>query len=181
MVEENAVCDAISMACAALLKDLGVDCYVLGGDAHAWNMVSLDDELYELDCTWDMAKLSDDGTTDHQYFNKTTEYMASTEHNRDLLSLLLPEAKGDVYTYEKVTIPESVALIGKEAFAGCKKLKTVIIKDASYLQYIEEGAFQNTPKNIVFKISGSKEDFENVKAALKEAGVRKGVFKHVKA
>jgi hypothetical protein len=46
-----------------------------------------------------------------------------------------PEAKGDVYTYEKVTIPESVALIGKEAFAGCKKLKTVIIKDASYLQY----------------------------------------------
>jgi hypothetical protein len=249
MVEKNAVCDAISMACSAILKDLGVDCYVVGGDAHAWNIVALDDGLYEMACTWDMAPLSDNGRTEHKYFNKTTGFMTETEHYRDLFSSNLPTAEGGIYTYEKVmsdlgvilgeytadgikyfledtmtaivkgletpvkkivipstlkvndseyavsyierqafmdtglktvTIPESVAMIGQEAFKGCKKLKTVIIKDASYLQYVEAEAFQNTPKKIVFKIYGDRESFKKLKDALKDSGVKKGVYRNVK-
>ena len=249
LVENNAVCDAISMSCAAILKDLGVDCYVIGGESHAWNMVVLDGELYELDCTWDMKQFSDYGRTEHTYFNVTTDYMTKTEHNRESLSQLMPEATGSIYTYEKVisdigmiigdhtadgiiynldgemmatvkgmetatnilvipsvvkvngldytvmfiddeafkdstlkkvTFPETLLLIGKEAFAGCKKLKNVIIKDAAALQIIDENAFNNSRKKIIFKISGDKESFKKVKEALQNSGVRKGVYKRQK-
>lgn len=245
LVEHHAVCDAISMSCAAILQDLGVDCYVLGGDAHAWNMVSLGGEFYELDCTWDMASLSDTGQTSHQYFNRTTDYMTGTEHTRDGLALRLPQATGTRCTYEqimtdmgtplgeytlngiryvlddngmasvvgledsvkkiqipayitvndheysvsfieeqafqnsslkKVVIPETVALIGPEAFAGCKKLKTVVIKDAAYLQYVEQNAFRKSAKKITFKLHGSRAACENLQQLLQNAGVRKGIF-----
>ena len=250
LVENNAVCDAISMSCASILKDMGVDCYVIGGDSHAWNMVELDGELYELDCTWDMKQFSDYGRTEHKYFNVTTDYMTKTDHKRETLSQRMPQAIGSVYTYEKVisdigmiigdytaddgiiynldgemmaavkgmdaaantlvipsvikvngldytvvfindeafknsnlkkvTFPETLLFIGKEAFSGCKKLKNVTIKNAAALQIIDENAFNNSRKKIIFKISGDKESFKKLKEELQKAGVRKGVYKRQK-
>ena len=248
MVEGNAVCDAISMSCAAILRDLGVDCYIVDGDSHAWNMVNIDGELYELDCTWDMAQFSDDGKTDHEYFNRTTDYMTSTEHTREGLSLQLPQAEGKTYTYEKameamgiavgnrtidginynlngdmtatvkgmtgsrksvvipstvsvnshvysvimieeeafknsavqnVTIGDNVGMIGERAFAGCKNLKSVTIKNAEMLQYTLDDAFKGAAKKITFKIYGSKKEFKLTKRGLIGCGVRKGIFKRI--
>ena len=249
MVEGNAVCDAISMSCAAILRDFGIDCYIVSGGSHAWNMVYMDGEYYDLDCTWDMAQFGDEGKTTHEYFNKKTDYMTSTEHTRELLSLKLPVAEGETLTFEKaleragiafgeriingikyninesmeahitglvgsktkvtlppqltidsldypvvmiddeafkdsklqkVTIGDGINMIGDRAFAGCKKLKTVIIKNAEALQYILEDAFKGTAKKITFKISGSKKEFNNTKSALIACGVKKGIFKRVK-
>ena len=196
-----------------------------------------------------MKQFSDYGRTEHTYFNVTTDYMTKTEHTKESLSQLMPEATGSIYTYEKVisdigmiigdhtadgiiynldgemmatvkgmetatnilvipsvvkvngldytvmfiddeafkdstlknvTFPETLLLIGKEAFAGCKKLKNVIIKDAAALQIIDENAFNNSRKKIIFKISGDKESFKKVKEALQNSGVRKGVYKRQK-
>ena len=232
----------------AILSDFGIDCYVVDGDSHAWNMVCMDCEYYELDCTWDMATMAEDNKTSHKYFNKTTSYMTSTDHTREALSLKLPQAEGTLYTYEKVlddmgilignhtingikykildgmeatvlgmanskkaltlkpsvtygaysykilyieddafknskitkiTLPESLELIGERAFKGCKNLKTVIIKNASKLDFILADAFKGAAKKITFKIHGSKKDFNAIKNSLQMAGVKKGIYVRV--
>ena len=81
---------------------------------------------------------------------------------------------------KKVTFPETLLFIGKEAFSGCKKLKNVTIKNAAALQIIDENAFNNSRKKIIFKISGDKESFKKLKEELQKAGVRKGVYKRQK-
>lgn len=166
MVEGNAVCDAISMSCAAILKDLGVETYVVDGDSHAWNLIKLDDKYYELDCTWDMAQFDDDNKTSHKYFNRKTEYMTETDHTRELLSLKLPQADGDVYTFEKVMsdmgyvigeystgnlnyeLSERMEAVLKGASGSVKKLNIPDVLKVNGHDYkviiIEDDAFKNS-------------------------------------
>lgn len=59
-----AVCDGYSLAFEYLLQQCGIECVVVAGNAgsteadaagHAWNLVRLDGEWYEVDATWDDA------------------------------------------------------------------------------------------------------------------------------
>ena len=60
--KNTAVCDGYSQAYVYLLQQCGVDAAVILGEAgstkadaggHAWSVVSLDDQWYEVDSTWD--------------------------------------------------------------------------------------------------------------------------------
>ncbi|MBO4394816.1 MAG: leucine-rich repeat protein [Eubacterium sp.] len=103
MVENSGVCIGISLMAKILLDDLGVPTYIVTSDTHAWNMVCIDGEYYELDCTWDL----DGGKgIKYKYFNRTTteltELDTSGAHVREADSTHLPTANGTKYTYEAV-------------------------------------------------------------------------------
>ncbi|MEH2932552.1 transglutaminase domain-containing protein [Candidatus Ventrimonas sp. KK005] len=94
LVNGSTVCAGYARAFQYLLQQLGIPCYYCtgyAGEAHAWNIVALDDGYYNVDVTWDD---SDGGRYD--YFNKTdTDYADS--HIRQELSVYLPPCNGSVY------------------------------------------------------------------------------------
>ena len=94
LVNGRTVCAGYARAFQYLLQQLGIPCYYCtgyAGEAHAWNIVALDDGYYNVDVTWDD---SDGGRYD--YFNKTdTDYADS--HIRQELSVYLPPCNGSVY------------------------------------------------------------------------------------
>ena len=74
---------------------------------------------------------------------------------------------------KKVTFGTNVAVIGKNAFKGCKKLKTVIVKNKSKLKKVGTGAFKKTAKNISIKLPKDLKKNKNLKKQIQRAGIKK--------
>ena len=86
LVEGKAVCEGYTRAFQLLCNKLGVDCWVVQGQAqgfegqentnHIWNCVELDGKWYQVDVTWDDCDDSENTATidtdQHIYFNLTT-------------------------------------------------------------------------------------------------------------
>ena len=76
------------------MTQLGVPCYYCtgyAGENHAWNIIRLDGEYYNVDATWD-----DTTPNTYDYFNKTDQEFAPT-HMREELSVYLPSCTGTKY------------------------------------------------------------------------------------
>lgn len=74
LIDGCAVCDGYSCAAKAILDRLGVECdFVTGvctnGGGHAWNLVLVDGNWYQLDVTWN------DGISGDDFFLVTDDYM----------------------------------------------------------------------------------------------------------
>ncbi len=88
LVEKSSVCDGYSVAYMYLLDSCDIKARVISGKAgtsskmggHAWNIVQLGSEWYEVDTTWDDQKTAKymyyDGLI-HKFYNLTTEQMSS--------------------------------------------------------------------------------------------------------
>lgn len=63
VVEYKTVCAGYSRAFAYYMQQLGLPCTVLYGSGHAWNMLELNGDAYQIDVTWD------DGESSPKYFN----------------------------------------------------------------------------------------------------------------
>ncbi len=74
---------------------------------------------------------------------------------------------------KKVTIGANVEVIGKNAFKGCKKLKTVTVKNNSKLKSVGSGAFKKTAKNISIKLPKNLKKNKNLKKQIQKAGIKK--------
>ena len=82
LVNNSATCQGISVAVYRLLRELGVDCRVITGtgtkgrdrEYHAWNIVCIDGQYYNLDATWDLNDTE-------EFFLKSDESFAG--HERD--------------------------------------------------------------------------------------------------
>lgn len=109
----SAVCSGYAAAYEYLLQKEGIPCLVISGEtwsesepggSHSWNLVELDGDWYETDCTWDdnvhdsygeedgilAEAISDDyyrNTIEHYLFQVTTEKIENFD-------------PGDDYTYE---------------------------------------------------------------------------------
>lgn len=95
IVNGQSVCAGYSRAFQYIMIKLGIPCYFVGGasgESHAWNIVRLGNEYYNVDLTWDDA--SQEGKYD--YFNKTDEDFKGT-HVRKGLSVNLPPCNGSTY------------------------------------------------------------------------------------
>ncbi len=95
LVNGQTVCAGYARAFQHILIKLGIPCYFVGGTAgesHAWNIVKLGDQYYNVDSTWDDA--NSDGKYD--YFNKTDKDYEKT-HIRKGLSVNLPPCNGTTY------------------------------------------------------------------------------------
>ena len=55
LVKRISVCDGYALAYKYLLSKVGIDCYMVTSKAmaHAWNLIVLDGEYYQVDVTWD--------------------------------------------------------------------------------------------------------------------------------
>ncbi len=117
LVSGKAVCDGYSAGFKILMNKLGVDAMVITGDGagggswggHAWSIVNLDGNWYEVDTTWDsniyeQLGAGADYNSWHTYFNKTTTEFA-TDHRRTAntyyLGFKLPAAAGTFFTLQR--------------------------------------------------------------------------------
>ena len=115
-LDKNSVCAGYSRAFQYLCKKAGIECAYIEGtaygfqdedrEAHAWNLVKLDDKYYWVDVTWG------DPLSEDEKYNKTYSYFCSDDgeflqtHEPDP-TVWLNDGKGNattpVYTFE---IPE---------------------------------------------------------------------------
>lgn len=86
LVKGKGVCDGYAKAMYRLLNSAGIETLYVTGDAidkhttvpHAWNIVKIDGEYYNLDATWNDPIIygSDKGEVRHTYFNVTDETLS---------------------------------------------------------------------------------------------------------
>lgn len=81
LVEGKAVCEGYARAMQYLLQCADIPATVVSGkdmqgNAHMWNAVRLDKELYHLDATWDDSN----AVVTYSYFNLNTEELAMSHH-----------------------------------------------------------------------------------------------------
>ena len=139
--QNYAVCDGYSLAYVYLLQQAGLDAILIGGEAgadkesaggHAWSMVKIDDNWYEVDSTWDdMGTLDDQITPDiegYQYYLEAlsdVEYRSLLEHQffeitTEQLSDYMPDIERLSYTtkdgeYELMLAEKSIHIRDDES------------------------------------------------------------------
>lgn len=101
LVTGQSVCAGYARAFQHLMQQLGIPCYFCAGYAgepHAWNLLQLDGEYYNVDVTWDDPLGNESGQRFYDYFNLTDEQIAA-DHTREGLSVQLPACTGTAYSY----------------------------------------------------------------------------------
>lgn len=94
LVNGKTVCAGYARAFQYLMQQMGIPCYYCtgySGENHAWNIICLYGEYYNVDLTWD-----DTEPSTYLYFNKTDEDYATT-HARRGLAQKLPACTGIIY------------------------------------------------------------------------------------
>lgn len=107
-----AVCAGYARAFQYLLLELEIPCYYCVGTAvsyrdgpqglvedHAWNIVCLDGEYYNVDPTWNDTLLAERGLISYGYYNQTDDAFLA-DHTRDVKSAELPACTGTRFTYK---------------------------------------------------------------------------------
>lgn len=82
MVNRSAVCQGYALAYKMLLNMSGIECYMVSsGDMnHAWNLIKLDGQYYQVDTTWDDPVWDKFGLVHHAYMFVSDEAFG-TESN----------------------------------------------------------------------------------------------------
>ena len=127
LYENEAVCDGYSVGFDMILEELGIDAMVIAGKGnsggHAWNIVKVGKNWYEVDTTW--AKPVGSSSVQHAFFNRTTdEYAAGLKtdtgyslnyHVRTsdgaYCGFRMPVAKGKTYTYSVIKAGNLAAVV----------------------------------------------------------------------
>ncbi|RXM73286.1 transglutaminase [Clostridium tetani] len=118
LVLGKGVCESYAKAFYTVAKVAGLEVkYVTGignnapgrSENHAWNMVKLDGEWYNVDVTWDDPIYNSPKDkwieVQYKYFNLPDSIMNKT-HTRDEKLVKYPIANGTKYAYEKLNIKE---------------------------------------------------------------------------
>jgi len=112
LVEKKTVCAGYSGAFQYLMKELGIPCYYCPGTAsggsHAWNIILIDGEAYNVDLTWDDPQRIGESTGPHRYYNyfNLTDSQISVTHKRDLSAEKLPLCQSEAASYPAVFSPD---------------------------------------------------------------------------
>lgn len=105
LVLGKSVCAGYSRAFQHILMEIGIPCYYTTGTAaggsHAWNIVSINGDYYNVDTSWDDATGTAYGTLCYTYFN-LPDTTFSADHTRDELSDRLPACNGTAMSYNAV-------------------------------------------------------------------------------
>ncbi len=97
LVNNQTVCAGYAKSYSRILTLLNIPCYVCVGNAgepHAWSVVCLDGDYYNVDVTWDDTEKG--RGFNYNYFNKTDADYGSS-HIRQELSVYLPPCNGTKY------------------------------------------------------------------------------------
>ncbi|MGL5259631.1 MAG: transglutaminase domain-containing protein [Lachnospiraceae bacterium] len=126
IVNGSTVCAGYARAFQLIMQKLEIPTYYCtgyAGERHAWNIVKLEGEYYNVDLTWD-----DSDPFTYDYFNRTDQDFIDT-HTRQDLSVNLPEAKGTKYrnlvgNISNEILKEKVSTI-EEYYTKCLSLALV--------------------------------------------------------
>lgn len=114
LVLKTGVCESYAKAFQLLAKEAGLETKYVTGEAinegpHAWNMIKLDEEWYNVDVTWDDPVYSNPEDkwieVQYKYFNVPDSIMNKT-HKRDESLVKYPIANGTKYSYENLGIQQ---------------------------------------------------------------------------
>ena len=77
LVQKEANCYGYAKAFQYVMLLHGVDCLKVSGIGHAWNLIQLDGEWYNIDTTWDASasQRNPQGGISYDYFNKTDQFL----------------------------------------------------------------------------------------------------------
>ncbi|MBE5932830.1 MAG: hypothetical protein E7263_05345 [Lachnospiraceae bacterium] len=100
LVQGIAVCNGYAEAMSLLLTCAGVENGIMTGSAgeelHAWNIVKIDGQWYQVDATWDDPVPDTGDFVSHTFFNITDDMMDDTHSwNEELYE----QCKGKTYNY----------------------------------------------------------------------------------
>lgn len=155
---KTAVCEGIAKVTKMLLNLLDIKCIVAtgmaGGELHAWNIVKIDNEAYQLDVTWDINLSSKDNFR-YDYFNLTDQEIL-IDHNP---SIKYPACKSNQsnYFYKSKLVAKNLLDIEKIIAASKLQRKKFIT-----FKYIGND-FEKTVKSAV-SIASSMKVFSVIKS-----------------
>jgi hypothetical protein len=158
------VCQSYADAMNKLLTLVGIESTVISGTAnngsedidHAWNIVKLDGQYYNLDVTWDDPVTSDGrNILSHSYFN-LTDAQISKNHSWDKSKY--PKCTGTKYSFSSLNIPE-------KDWEGDEIL---VINDYNTFYKSIENAVTNSNKNISLKINNYDKNLYDLSQTLQK-------------
>lgn len=79
LAKNIAVCQGYALAYKLLLNKAGIDCYMVSSSSmnHAWNLIRLDGQFYQVDATWDDPFRDALGLVQHNYMFVSDDNFAS--------------------------------------------------------------------------------------------------------
>lgn len=105
LVNGSTVCAGYARAFQYVMQQLGYSCYYCTGTSdgqdHAWNIVEIEGEFYNVDLTWDDSISEAYGAKVYTYFNLTDKAI-SVDHTRSTLSCGLPSCTSTAMAYTSV-------------------------------------------------------------------------------
>lgn len=153
MVNGQTVCAGYARAFQYIMTKLGIPCYFVGGTAgesHAWNIVKLGDEYYNVDLTWDDS----DSGGKYDYFNKTDADYNKT-HLRKGLSVNLPPCNGTTYRIAQdeegnLQLEPDLRALSDTDFGEGELIKDIwAYYDNCYWKVLENGKGTSTFQNVI--------------------------------
>ncbi len=139
IVNSSTVCAGYARAFQYIMTNLGIPCYYcrgVAGEPHAWNIIKLDGDYYNVDVTWDDSS----ETWQYEYFNMSDEDI-SKDHRRTSLSVYLPACKGGKYGHlEEEPADESdyETGAGEAEEEETSKEKPAELPDGTYVDSLEQ-------------------------------------------
>lgn len=182
LVNKKAVCAGYTRAFQVLLCELDIPCYYCVGKSlsresstwgdHAWNIIRLENDYYNVDITWDDGyERTDPGKISYTYYNCTDRQIAAS-HIRDEKSTPLPVCNGTKYRFESVTgIQPELAVIYQDGVT----CKTPVHNKEEYFKLVRKHLTSSNAGifRFSFHVEGSKV-IENATSWLSEIG--KSIF-----
>lgn len=158
LINGLAVCDGYAKAMYVLLNTAGIETIVVYGEAgdvtdkvgHAWNMVKLDGDWYQLDVTWDDMDSRGGVEIDYSYFNVTDDDISS-DHWWD--QSLYPTCTATNYRYGNYykaeivpevvyyNLPNTVQIVVKDYKGNPQPEKLVTVTYYDFTTQSDEVAF----------------------------------------
>ena len=96
-VNNSTVCAGYARCFQYIMQNLGIPCYYcrgVAGEPHAWNIIKLGGDYYNVDATWDDSEQ----TWRYEYFNLSDAEL-NKDHRRTSLSVYLPACNGGQYSH----------------------------------------------------------------------------------
>ena len=143
LVNCKAVCQGYALAYKLLLNRAGIECYMVTSDEmnHAWNLVKLDGQYYQVDTTWDDPVWDRFGLASHRYM-----FLSDTVFQTE--SGVRSRHYGWTITKGSLTVDLTAdsALYDDEFWIGCN---SPLILDNDMCYYIESGGSYYTGYGIL--------------------------------
>lgn len=153
-----AVCDGYALSYKYLLSRVGIDCYMVTSDEinHAWNLIKLDGQYYQVDVTWDDPVWDLVGRSGHTY-------MLRSDANFDPADAQQKHSGGRV-TYGSQTVDyQAVDTRYDNAFWTDVKSPLVFSgNDCYYISFDESVAQASLRKGSLTNITGSGAAVQNI-------------------